>query len=181
MRHCRFAQASLIVVLVAGCSAGISPAPTAGTPVPPSAAPSQVSASIPASPSANPPTASPSAAPSTTADGWQRVVAQAALTGVDSSSLAWTGERFIAAGNGQLQAVASVPGGFLATGPSGPDSCLGGIWSAVDGSTWRCIAADPPFSDFVAYGAAASSTVEVVIGNDAANGAGSIVWIRPLP
>ncbi len=125
-----------------------------------------------------------------TTDGSRFVaVGNVATQGDVGSALAWwsidgmswqqaTGDRFL---YGQLRAVTSVPGGFLGTGPSGPDSCLGGIWSSVDGRAWSCIAADPPFADFVAYGAAASSTIEVVLGNDAANGTGSIAWTRPLP
>ena len=44
--------------------------------------------------------------------------------------------------NGQLFTVATVPGGFLGTGPSGTDSCLGGIWLSTDGTAWTCIATD---------------------------------------
>jgi hypothetical protein len=88
-----------------------------------------------------------------------------------------TGERFQ---YGQLWQVASVPGGFLGAGPSGPDSCLGGIWSSADGRAWSCIAADPPFEDIVATDAAASPTLELVVGYDA-NGGDSILWTRPVP
>lgn len=88
-----------------------------------------------------------------------------------------TGDRFP---NGQLFQVASVPGGFLGTGPSGPDSCLGGIWSSADGRAWSCIAADPAFAEMAAADAAASPTVELVVGYDEHGGA-STLWTRPVP
>jgi hypothetical protein len=88
-----------------------------------------------------------------------------------------TGERFQ---YGQLWQVASVPGGFLGAGPSGPDSCLGGIWSSTDGRAWSCIAADPPFDSSVATDAAASPTLELVVGYNPDGGA-SIFWTRPVP
>ena len=119
-----------------------------------------------------------------------RIVAVGTVPSQDdvSSALAWwsddgrtwqrgTGERFH---YGQLWNVASVPGGFLGTGPSGPDSCLGGIWSSADGTTWSCIAADAPFNGSVAADAAASPTVELVVGYDTSGGA-SILWTRPVP
>lgn len=88
-----------------------------------------------------------------------------------------SGERFP---NGQLFQVASVPGGYLGTGPSSSDSCLGGIWSSADGQAWSCIAADPPFEDIAAADAAASPTLELVVGYDE-NGRGSVLWTRPVP
>lgn len=106
------------------------------------------------------------------------------------SALAWwsddgrswsrgTGERFP---YGQLFEVAAVPGGFVATGPSGADSCLGGIWTSTDGRSWACDAADPAFDGFAAYAAAASPTAEVVVGlGDTTAGLGTTAWIRDLP
>ena len=88
------------------------------------------------------------------------------------SALAWwsidgrtwsagSGDRFL---EGQLFGVAATATGFLATGPSGANSCLGGIWSSTDGRSWTCAAEDPAFEDFAAYAAAGSPDVEVVVG-----------------
>jgi len=94
-----------------------------------------------------------------------------------------TGERFA---TGQVFSVTATPEGFLATGPSGVDSCRGGIWASADGKDWRCIAQDLPFEGFAPYAAASSPTVEVVVGL----GNGSVptetgepgaVWWRPVP
>jgi len=88
-----------------------------------------------------------------------------------------TGERFP---TGQLFQVSSVPDGFLAVGPSGQDSCLGGIWSSPDGKAWSCIAADPAFDEVSDVDAAASATLELVVGYDD-NGGASVLWTRPVP
>ncbi|MGH2464531.1 MAG: hypothetical protein ACRDGI_03645, partial [Candidatus Limnocylindrales bacterium] len=83
---------------------------------------------------------------------------------------------------GQLFKVAAVPGGFLGTGPSGSDSCLGGIWSAVDGSAWTCIASDPSIGGFAAYAAAASPTTMVVVGLPTADvSIQTSIWSQPTP
>ena len=87
-----------------------------------------------------------------------------ALAWWSSDGQTWTagiGDRFL---YGQLFNVAVTPTGFLATGPSGGDSCLGGIWSSTDGRSWRCVAEVQAFADFAAYVAAGSSNVEVVVG-----------------
>jgi hypothetical protein len=83
--------------------------------------------------------------------------------------------------DGQLLSVAAVPGGFLAAGPSGPDSCLGGTWSSKDGTSWTCVATDPGFTDFAASAAAGSATIDVVVGVAASVAPDSIVWTRALP
>jgi hypothetical protein len=88
-----------------------------------------------------------------------------------------TGDRFA---YGQLWQVASVPGGFLGVGPSGQDSCLGGVWASSDGQAWSCVSADPPFAGIAAADAAASPTLELVVGYDE-NGGASIIWTRPVP
>lgn len=110
-----------------------------------------------------------------------------------ASALAWwstdgetwaagTGDRFR---YGQLFDVAATPTGFLATGPSGALSCLGGIWSSTVGRSWSCVAEDPAFTDFAAYAAAASPYVEVVVGFGppfffASGGPSASVWVRSL-
>jgi len=65
---------------------------------------------------------------------------------------------------GQIFDVASTIDGFLATGPSGGASCLGGIWASSDGHAWRCVASAVGFHGFGPYAAAASDTVEVAVG-----------------
>ena len=100
-----------------------------------------------------------------------------------SSALAWwstdgetwnsgDGDRFL---NGQMFNVAATANGFLATGPSGATSCLGGIWSSTDGRSWSCVAEDPAFADFAAYAAAASPDMDVVVGFVGLSG---IAWVR---
>ncbi len=82
--------------------------------------------------------------------------------------------------NGQLFSVAAVPGGFLGTGPSGTDSCLGGIWSTPDGATWTCVATDSSIGGFAAYAAAASPTVMIVVGLPTPDvSIQSSIWTRP--
>jgi hypothetical protein len=94
-----------------------------------------------------------------------------------------TGETFP---TGQVFSVTSTPAGFLGTGPSGADSCLGGIWESADGRTWSCVASDPSFAGFGPYAAAASASAVVAVGLDA-NGPDSpqgfpgAVWRKLLP
>lgn len=83
--------------------------------------------------------------------------------------------------HGQLLSVAAVPAGFLAAGPSGPDSCLGGTWSSTDGTSWTCVATDPSFTDFAASAAAGSAALDVVVGVAASVAPDSIVWTRAVP
>ena len=94
-----------------------------------------------------------------------------------------TGQRFL---EGQAFSVNTTPSGFLATGPSGSDSCRGGIWASTDGRAWACVASDPAFEGFGPYAAAGSPATEVVVGlgngsepTDA--GEPGIIWWRPVP
>jgi len=89
---------------------------------------------------------------------------------------------------GQAFAVAATQDRFLMTGPSGEDSCLGGIWSSTDGASWACEASDPAFEGFGPYAAAGSPTIEVAVGLtsagwDSSGGAGmpGSVWWRAAP
>jgi hypothetical protein len=123
--------------------------------------------------------------------GADRVVAvgQVFSQGDIDSALAWTsvgggpwqsatGEKFP---NGQMFSVAAVPTGYLAVGPSGDPSCLGGIWSSGDGTAWKCEASAPGFEGFSPYAAASSPTLEVVVGFGRPGGANDgAVWSRPL-
>jgi hypothetical protein len=70
------------------------------------------------------------------------------------------GERFPA---GQIFSGAAIPGGFVATGPSGGSSCISGIWLSPDGASWSCVA-NRALRRFSAYSAAASDTTLVVVG-----------------
>ena len=84
--------------------------------------------------------------------------------------------------NGQLFTVASVPGGFLGTGPSGTDSCLGGIWFSTNGSAWTCTATDSSIGGYAAYAAAASPTTMVVVGLATTEvSIQASIWTRPVP
>jgi hypothetical protein len=117
-------------------------------------------------------------------------VGTVATQGDVGSALAWvstdgrTWQRGTASDflNGQLFNVAVVTGGFIGTGPSGTDSCLGGIWFSADATSWTCIATDASIGGFAAYAAAASPTTMVVVGlatTEVSIPAG--IWTRPLP
>jgi hypothetical protein len=94
-----------------------------------------------------------------------------------------TGERFH---GGQVFGLTSTPAGFVATGPSGQESCLGGIWESADGRAWSCAASDPSFAGFGPYAAAASPSVVVAVGLDSSGpesdqGWPGGVWRKALP
>ena len=105
-----------------------------------------------------------------------------ALAWVSTDGRAWqrgTASDFL---NGQLFSVAVVPGGFLGTGPSGTDSCLGGIWFSADGNAWTCIATDSSIGGFAAYAGAASAATTVVVGLAQTEvSLPASIWTRPLP
>ena len=87
---------------------------------------------------------------------------------------------------GQVFSVATTPAGFLATGPSGEPSCLGGIWASTDGRAWQCVASDPALKGFGPYAAAGSPTTEIAVGltsagEESPNGLPGAVWWRPIP
>jgi hypothetical protein len=99
----------------------------------------------------------------------------------------WSPAPVEAADEGQVFSVAATNSGFLATGPSGETSCLGGIWSSIDGASWACEASDPGFAGFGPYAAAGSPGVDVVVGLTDAGwdpesgiGAPGAIWWRPL-
>ena len=88
--------------------------------------------------------------------------------------------------SGQVFGVTSTPDGFLATGPSGSESCLGGIWESADGRAWTCVASDPAFAGFGPYAAAASPSAVVAVGLDTSGeeseqGFPGAVWRKQLP
>lgn len=95
-----------------------------------------------------------------------------------------TGARFA---HGQVFSVVATPDGFLATGPSGEDSCRGGIWESADGRAWRCIAADPAFDGFGPYAAASNGSIEVAVGlgpladEESPDGSPGAAWWRAVP
>lgn len=102
--------------------------------------------------------------------------------------LAWTAGPVEGAETGQVFSVAATTGRFLATGPSGVDSCLGGIWSSGDGARWACEATDPAFAGFGPYAAAGSPTIEVAVGltsvgwdESGGHGLPGAVWWRAAP
>jgi hypothetical protein len=110
------------------------------------------------------------------------------LGGVDSALGWWspdgatwngaTGEKFL---NGQIFGVAAVPTGYLAVGPSGSPSCLGGIWSSTDGASWKCEASAAGFDGFAPYAVASSPTLEVAVGFGRPGGSiTGAVWTRML-
>jgi hypothetical protein len=104
---------------------------------------------------------------------------------VSRDGVAWTtarGERFA---NGQVFSAATTPDGFIATGPSGGDSCRGGIWESTDGTSWKCVASAAAFEGFSPYAAAASPSVTVAVGFDGAtdlpDGFPGAVWRKAAP
>jgi hypothetical protein len=89
--------------------------------------------------------------------------------------------------DGQVFGAATTPVGFVATGPSGPDSCLGGIWSSANGRRWRCDAAARGFEGFGPSAAAANDAVVVAVGLTSAGwaetsskGMPGAAWVRKL-
>ena len=105
---------------------------------------------------------------------------------VDGQS--WMAASVESATGGQVFSVAATVGRFLATGPSGEGSCLGGIWTSGDGAAWVCEATDPAFAGFGPYAAAGSPTIEVAVGLtsvgwDTSTGQGlpGAAWWRPAP
>jgi hypothetical protein len=93
----------------------------------------------------------------------------------------WTagkGEKFL---YGQVFGMAVVPTGYLAVGPSGAPSCLGGIWSSTDGATWKCEASAAGFKGFLPYATTSSPTLEIAVGFGWPSGAMTgAVWTRTL-
>jgi hypothetical protein len=106
-----------------------------------------------------------------------------------SDGQTWSAANVENATGGQVFSVAATPTGFLATGPSGDTSCLGGIWSSTDGSAWTCEATDPAFEGFGPYAAAGAPSVEIAVGltsfgcgeDDCPNGFPGAIWWRPIP
>jgi len=125
------------------------------------------------------------------AGGTDRLVAvgQVFSQGSVNSALAWwsadaakwtgaKGDKFL---YGQIFGLAAVPTGYLAVGPSGPDSCLGGIWSSIDGMSWKCEASSVGFKGFLPYASASSPTLEIAVGFGTPSGAMTgAVWMRTL-
>jgi hypothetical protein len=104
-----------------------------------------------------------------------------------TDGLTWANAEIERAKGGQVFSVAATPFGFLAVGPSGADSCLGGIWSSIDGRAWRCEASAPGFEGFGPYAAAGSDTVQVVVGltsagvdEESPNGLPGASWSRQM-
>jgi hypothetical protein len=106
-----------------------------------------------------------------------------------SDGITWMPATVEAAIGGQVFDVAATSSGFLATGPSGGSSCLGGIWSSTDGAAWTCDATDPAFEGFGPYAAAGSPTIEIAAGltsfgcgeDGCPNGSPGAIWWRPIP
>jgi hypothetical protein len=122
------------------------------------------------------------AAHGATAEGGDLVMAWRSTDGK-----AWSPAAVEGADDGQVFGVAATSSGFLATGPSGETSCLGGIWSSLDGASWACEASDPGFAGFGPYAAAGSPSVDVVVGLTEAGwdptsgiGAPGAIWWRPI-
>jgi hypothetical protein len=113
--------------------------------------------------------------------------------GGDNSARAWwsadgrtwseaTGQWFE---GGQVFGLASTPNGFVAVGPSMSSRCIGGIWESADGRAWTCAASEPAFAGFGPYAAAASPSVVIAVGLDAAGpdsdeGFPGAVWMENL-
>ena len=105
---------------------------------------------------------------------------------VDGAS--WTAASVAGATGGQVFSVAATVSRFLATGPSGDGSCLGGIWASSDGAGWACEATDQAFAGFGPYAAAGSPTIEVAVGltsvgwdDSSGQGLPGAAWWRPAP
>jgi hypothetical protein len=98
----------------------------------------------------------------------------------------WTQSSVDGAEGGQTFNVAAMANRFLAVGPSGATSCLGGIWSSEDGAAWACEASADGFAGFGPYAAAGSPSVDVAVGltevgwdPDGPGGLPGAIWWRP--
>ena len=77
----------------------------------------------------------------------------------------WTNATVERSQESQVFGVSATPTGFLMTGPSGgPPGCASGIWDSTDGRSWTCTALAPGVQEFSPYAAAASSSMEIVVG-----------------
>jgi hypothetical protein len=99
----------------------------------------------------------------------------------------WSKAAVDKAANGQVFGAATTPIGFVATGPSGPESCLGGIWASTDGRRWRCDGAASALEGFGPYAAAANDSVVVAVGltsagwdEESGDGMPGAAWVRKL-
>ncbi len=90
-----------------------------------------------------------------------------------------------------LRSVVASPDGYLIlggpVGPGGwpdpnatplPNACPSFTWSSADGRAFRCVQVAWSGRSFTGQGAAASSSVEIVVGTDSSGGA---AWLRRLP
>ena len=104
--------------------------------------------------------------------------------------LTWTAaeaEDFAAAGETSVYPVdvIATPEGFLAIARAS-GGCTSHIWTAVDGRSWRCSVADPDLPAMASYAAAASESVELIVGLSLVDppadaGAPGAVWLRSRP
>ena len=82
--------------------------------------------------------------------------------------LTWTvaeAEDFTAAGETSVYPldVIATPEGFLAIAQAN-GRCGSQIWTSVDGSSWRCSAADAHLPAMASYAAATSESIDVIVG-----------------
>jgi hypothetical protein len=104
--------------------------------------------------------------------------------------LTWTAaeaEDFTPAGETSVYPldVIATPEGFLAIARADV-GCGSQIWTSVDGSSWRCSAADPPLPAMASYAAATSGSIDVIVGLSIVDpppdaGAPGAVWLRSRP
>jgi hypothetical protein len=85
----------------------------------------------------------------------------------------------------QLFTVAATRSGFLGSGPSGAPGCRGGLWESADGRSWTCTTSASGYEGMAPYAAAASPTIEIVVGFDSSvesdHGFPGAVWWRTVP
>jgi hypothetical protein len=115
-----------------------------------------------------------------------------------SDGRTWSKASVAKARDAALHGVAATPDGFLATGWSlgcpgstnpDPYRSRGAVWATTDGRAWRCDVPDAGSQGFSAGMAAASDTVEVVIGStdpddedeESAPPRVGVVWYRTRP
>jgi hypothetical protein len=84
--------------------------------------------------------------------------------------------------HGPTDGVVVAPGGFMAleSDASGPSSCLGGIWTSVDGTTWSCAVTSGAPAGFSPRSIAVSPDAEVVVGNGNAEPYPTSILVRDL-
>jgi hypothetical protein len=104
---------------------------------------------------------------------WKRAAGD--FSGAFLSSLAVTPTGYLVIGS---PAAVTFPGLTPTPSPAPAPACPSSIWSSSDGRAFTCVEGPPPDDSLKPLSIAASSSLEVLVGEDTSGGA---VWVRTLP